>query len=138
MFRLRPAGPRPEVAQDHSSDESRRAAAARGIRATALGGSRLLARGVRLVAACVVLIVGIGILLVLLKANATNSVVSEIHGWGRWLVGPFNGMFSFHTARVATAVNWGIAAVIYLVAGGLIARLINRSQHSSTSPQEDS
>jgi len=57
MFRVRPAGPTPEVAQDHSSGESRRAAAARGIRATALGGSSLLARAVRLVAACVVLIV---------------------------------------------------------------------------------
>jgi hypothetical protein len=68
----------------------------------------LLARAVRLVAACVVLIVAMGILFALLKANGTNGVVSEIHGWGRWLVGPFNGMFSLHTARATIAVNWGI------------------------------
>ena len=36
-------------------------------------------------------------------------------------------MFSFHHARVAVAVNWGIAAVIYVFAGGLISRLIGRS-----------
>jgi hypothetical protein len=108
-----------------------------GIRAAALGGSSLLARAVRLVAGIVVLIVGIGIVFALLKANGTNSIVSEIHGWGRWLVGPFNGMFSFHTARVAIAVNWGIAAVIYLFAGGLIARAISRSQRPS-SHEEDS
>jgi hypothetical protein len=104
----------------------------------ALGGSGLLARAVRLVVGVVVLIIAAGILLALLKANATNSVVSEIHGWGRWLVGPFTNMFSFHTARVAIAVNWGIAAVIYLFAGGLIARLISRSQRSPISHQEDS
>jgi hypothetical protein len=33
-------------------------------------------------------------------------------------------MFSFHRARVAVAVNWGIAAVLYLFVGGLIVRLI--------------
>jgi hypothetical protein len=36
-------------------------------------------------------------------------------------------MFSFHSARVAIAVNWGIAAVVYLFVGGLIARLIGRA-----------
>jgi hypothetical protein len=139
MFRVRPAGPAADIAQDdHSASESRSKAAARGIRAAALSGSSLLARAVRFVAVTVVLIIATGILLALLKANATNSVVSEVHGWGRWLVGPFNGMFSFHTTRVTIAVNWGIAAVIYLFAGGLIARFVSRSQHSSTSHQEDS
>jgi hypothetical protein len=38
-------------------------------------------------------------------------------------------MFSFHNARVAIAVNWGIAAVVYLLAAGLITRLIGRSRH---------
>jgi hypothetical protein len=33
-------------------------------------------------------------------------------------------MFSFNSANAAIAVNWGIAAVVYLLAGGLIARLI--------------
>jgi hypothetical protein len=139
MFRVRPAGPASAGDQGvRSSSEPRGKRAANGIRAVALGGSGLLARAVRLVVGVVVLIIAAGILLALLKANATNSVVSEIHGWGRWLVGPFTNMFSFHTARVAIAVNWGIAAVIYLFAGGLIARLISRSRRSSISHQEDS
>ncbi|HET7046712.1 MAG TPA: hypothetical protein VFI54_00455 [Solirubrobacteraceae bacterium] len=41
-------------------------------------------------------------------------------------MGPFDGIFSFDNARVAIAVNWGIAAVVYLIVGGLIARLIGR------------
>jgi hypothetical protein len=132
-------GPAPEVEQeDRSTGKSRGEAAARRFRAAGQGGSSLLARAVRLVAASVVLVVGLGVLFALLKANATNGVVSEIHGWGRWLVGPFNGMFSLHTARAGIAVNWSIAAVIYLVAGGLIARLIGRAQHALTTHQEDS
>ena len=106
----------------------------RGERGAAIGraygaGSGLLARFVQLVLSGVVLIIVAGILLALLKAHPGNSVVSEVHGWGRWLVGPFNGMFSFRHARVALAVNWGIAAVIYLFAGGLISRFIGRSHN---------
>jgi hypothetical protein len=87
----------------------------------------LLARVVRLVVSVVVLIVAAGILLVVLKANPTNAIVSDVHSWARSLAGPFDGIFSFHNARVAIAVNWGIAAVIYLFAGGLIVRLIGRA-----------
>jgi hypothetical protein len=91
----------------------------------------LLARLVYLLVSVVVLIIVAGILLALLKANPGNTVVSEVHGWGRWLVGPFNGMFSFHHARLALAVNWGIAAIVYLFAGGLISRVIGRSHNRS-------
>jgi uncharacterized membrane protein len=105
----------------------------------------LLARGVQLVLCGVLLIILAGILLALLKANPGNGVVSEVHGWGRWLVGPFGGMFGFHHARVALAVNWGIAAVVYLLAGALISRLIGRAHNwrpsagrSSISNQEAS
>lgn len=90
-------------------------------------GARLLARVVRLVVGVVVVIVVAAILLVVLKTNPSNSIVSEVHGWARWLVGPFDGLFSLRNARVAIAVNWGIAALVYLFVGGLIARLIGRA-----------
>jgi hypothetical protein len=34
------------------------------------------------------------------------------NSWARWLAGPFDGIFSFHSANVAIAVNWGIAAIV--------------------------
>lgn len=89
-------------------------------------GAGLLARVVHLVVSVVVLIIVAGILLVVLDANPANSIVSQVHDWARSLAGPFDGMFSFHSADVAIAVNWGIAAVVYLFVGGLIARLIGR------------
>jgi len=87
----------------------------------------LLARVVHVVVSIIVLIIVAGILLVLLKANPANSIVSQVHDWARWLAGPFDGIFSFHSARVAIAVNWGIAAVVYLLVGGLIGRLLSRT-----------
>jgi len=84
----------------------------------------MLARIVQLAVSIAVAIIVAGILLVVLKANPANSIVSEIHSWARWLAGPFDGMFSFHDANDAIAVNWGIAAVVYVFAGVVIVRLL--------------
>jgi len=92
----------------------------------------LLARIVQLVVSVVVLIIVAGILLVVLKANPSNSIVTDVHGWARSLAGPFDGMFSVHSANVTIAVNWGIAAVVYLFVGGLIARLLGRTHRYHT------
>jgi hypothetical protein len=126
MFRARPAGPASTADSDArpvrvSRPQEGREATGAG----ALGRSAgLLVRVVQFVVSIVVLIIVAGILLVVLDANASNSIVSEVHSWARWLAGPFDGMFSFHSANDAIAVNWGIAAVVYLFAGVLIARLI--------------
>jgi hypothetical protein len=108
-------------------------------------GLRLFARFVHLVVSVVVLIIVAGILLVMLKANPTNTIVSDVHGWAHWLAGPFDGMFSPRNARTAIAVNWGIAAVVYLFVGELIARLSSRTRryrpldsHYSPTNQENS
>ena len=127
MFRARPAGPASAVDRDRRpvrASRPRGRGGATGAGRSALG---LLARVVRLVVGIVVVIIVAGILLVVLKANPTNSIVSEVHDWARWLAGPFDGMFTFDNARVAVAVNWGIAAVAYLSVGALIARLLGRS-----------
>jgi hypothetical protein len=97
----------------------------------------LLVRAVQLVVSVVVLIIIAGILLVVLKANPANSIVSEVHNWARSLAGPFDGMFSFHSANVAIAVNWGIAAVVYLLVAGLIARLIGGTQIRRANDQQE-
>jgi hypothetical protein len=84
-----------------------------------------LARVVRLIVGIIVLIIVAGIVLVLLKANPTNTIVSDVHDAARWFAGPFDGIFSFHSASAALAVNWGLAAVVYLIVGGLIARVLS-------------
>jgi hypothetical protein len=129
MFRARPAGPASAVNTDGRPVEAPRRQGRR--EATGVGvlgqGAGLLARVVQLLVSIVVAIIVAGILLVVLKANPANSIVSEVHNWAHSLAGPFDGMFSFHNANDGIAVNWGIAAVVYLFVGVLIARLIGRT-----------
>jgi hypothetical protein len=130
MFRARTAGPAPAVDQDGRPFRvSRRQRRRDGTGASGLAmGGGLIARVVHLVVSVIVLILVAGILLILLKANPGNSIVSTVHDWASSLAGPFDGMFSFHNAQVAIAVNWGIAAVVYLLIGGLITQLLSRTR----------
>jgi hypothetical protein len=85
-----------------------------------------LARLVRLVAALLALVIAAGIALIALDAHSTNSVVSTVHDAARSLVGPFDGMFSASSHKLTIAINWGIALVVYLAVGSLLAGLIAR------------
>jgi hypothetical protein len=129
MFRARRAGPDSVVDGDGRPVRvsRRRDRRERGGAGGFAAGAGLLARVVHVVVAIVVFIIVAGILLVVLKANAGNSIVSQVEDWARSLAGPFDGMFSFHSADVTIAVNWGIAAVVYLFVGRLIAGLIGRA-----------
>jgi hypothetical protein len=96
-------------------------------RRAAGSGLLLLARIVMLVAVIVAVVIALAILLRLLDANATNSVVKAIHDAGKALVGPFKDIFKIKKPKVSMAVNWGLAAVVYLVVGSIIARLVRRA-----------
>jgi hypothetical protein len=87
----------------------------------------LIARLIRLVATIVALIIIAGIVLFLLNANPHNAIVSDIHDAAKWLVGPFHNLFHFKKPKVTLTVNWGIAAVVYLVVGHFLASLLARS-----------
>jgi hypothetical protein len=85
-----------------------------------------IARLVRLAAAIVVVIIVAAILLRVLSANPTNSIVRDIHDAGQTLVGPFKTLFHIKDPKVSIAVNWGVAALVYLIVGSIIAGLIVR------------
>ena len=100
-------------------------AAARG--AWAVGSLMIvISRIVRLIVAVIVLLIVAAILLRVLSANPANSIVKDIHDAGRALVGPFKDVFSIKKPNVSIAVNWGLAAIVYLIVGGFIASLIAR------------
>jgi hypothetical protein len=85
-----------------------------------------LARLVTLVAAVVAAILVIGILVVVLGANHSNTLVQASTDAARWLAGPFRGLFTFDSHKITVAVDWGIAAVVYMAVGRLVARLLLR------------
>jgi hypothetical protein len=84
----------------------------------------LLARIVRLATKVAAGAIVVGILLYVLDANRSSEVVSAVLDAGRWLVGPFDNLFSLSRPKVEIAVNWGIAAALWLAVGTLIARLL--------------
>ena len=74
----------------------------------------------------VVGLIVVAILLVLLEANRDNAIVDWLVGAGDFLSEPFHGIFTPDGRKAQVAVNWGLAAAIYAIAGGLIARLLRR------------
>src|SRR4051794_9193068 len=84
----------------------------------------LLARIVRIATALVVGFIVVGIALHLLDANSGNALVGFVYDVAGWLVTPFKGLFSPHGAKLQIALNWGLAAVVYGIVGGLLARLL--------------
>jgi hypothetical protein len=87
----------------------------------------LLARIVRLVTMVVVGFIVAGIVLHLLDANSGNAIVSFVYDVAGRLVTPFKNVFSPSGAHARIAANWGLAAVVYAIAGGIVARLLARA-----------
>ena len=85
-----------------------------------------VARAVMLVAYAVAAVLVLGILLVVLKANRSNDIVQFVRDAAGFLAGPFDGLFTLDSNKAEKAVNWGIAAVVWLLVGKLIARLLIR------------
>jgi hypothetical protein len=85
-----------------------------------------VARVVTLIGSIVAGILVAGILLIVLDANPANDIVNWVTDAARWLAGPFHDLFKLDNPEVRVAVNWGIAAVVYMVIARLIARLLLR------------
>ncbi len=87
---------------------------------------------VRMVFVALAAILALGAVLVVLRnsVNEQNSIVEFITGVADAVSGPFsrdNGIFDFSGKNAVAKnalVNWGIAAVVYLLIGRLLANLI--------------
>jgi hypothetical protein len=86
-----------------------------------------LARLVRLLTTAVVVVIVAGIVLHVLDANAGNALVSAVYDVAGWLVTPFKGIFSPDGEHMRIVVNWGLAALVYGIAGGVISSLLARA-----------
>jgi hypothetical protein len=85
-----------------------------------------IARIVGLVTSVVVGLIVVAIVLVLLEASRDNAIVDWLVGAADYLSKPFHGAFHPDGRKAMVAVNWGLAAVVYGIAGGLISRLLRR------------
>lgn len=67
----------------------------------------------------------LGILFSLFGASSSSSVVVNVLRIDRTLVHPFASVFVLQDARLALAINWGLGAAVYVIAGQLVGRLLN-------------
>jgi hypothetical protein len=103
-----------------------RAARARARAGFARRGVWGVARVVSLITSAIVGLIIVAIVLVLLEASRRNGIVDWLVGAGDTLSKPFHGIFSLDGRKAEIAVNWGLAALVYGFAGGLIARTLRR------------
>lgn len=85
-----------------------------------------LARAVILLTTAIALVLILGIVLVVLEANRSNDIVQVVRDAAGVLAGPFDNLFKLDSNKAERAVNWGIAAVVWLALGRLVARMLLR------------
>jgi hypothetical protein len=85
-----------------------------------------LARAVIVLTGAAALVLVLAIVLVLLEANRSNDLVQLVRDAAGVLAGPFDGLFTLDSNKAEKAVNWGIAALVWLALGRLVARLLLR------------
>ena len=85
-----------------------------------------LARAVIILTSAIALVLILGIVLTVLEANRSNDIVEVVRDAAGVLAGPFDDLFKLDSNKAETAVNWGIAAVVWLALGRLVARLLLR------------
>ena len=86
----------------------------------------ILARIVRTLAGILAAVIILGILFRVLEASRDNGIVTLVDDVAKFLVGPFDGLFELDSRKTTIAVNWGIAAAVYLVVGTVLASLLAR------------
>ena len=62
--------------------------------------------------------------LALMQRRDVSKVAFVVVTGDRGLAGPFNGLFSLKHHKVEVAVNWGVAALVWLLLARLIARVV--------------
>jgi hypothetical protein len=89
------------------------------------GGALMLARLIMTVATLIVLLIALAIVLRDVDANSANTIVKGIHEGANFFAGAFTGLITFSgRPKLELTVDWGIALVVYLIVGAVIAAAI--------------
>ncbi|GAA2646094.1 hypothetical protein [Streptomyces vastus] len=83
-------------------------------------------RVIAIVADIMALILGLWILMYLLDANRANDFVQFIQDAARWLAGWSHDLFTFDEGWARVVAGYGLAAVVYLFVGHVIANRMYR------------
>ncbi len=86
-----------------------------------------IARIVSAIFAVIALILILHIVLVLADTSAASGIVKDIANFASTLAWGFKHLFSFTSGKMTVFVNYGLAALAYLVVGGALTRLFRNA-----------
>ncbi|GLY68666.1 hypothetical protein [Amycolatopsis taiwanensis] len=87
---------------------------------------RLLADIVRWAGLLLAAVLVLHVIFVVGSANPANAIVSWVRGWADTFAIGFQDLFEPGDAKLRVLVNFGIAALFWLIASGIVARIIRR------------
>jgi hypothetical protein len=93
----------------------------------------LIATVVRVVCSVIAAVIVVYAIFVLFEANPNNALVSFARGWREDFGWFTNKLFTKPNAKMAEVINAVVAAIIWVVAGSLISKLIVRLAPSGSS-----
>lgn len=82
-------------------------------------------RAVLLAATVIAAILVLHIVFVLLDANGGNAIVSTDADWSSTLGAWFKDLFTPSSFKLAVTLNYGLAAIFYLVIGRILATVVS-------------
>jgi hypothetical protein len=82
-------------------------------------------RAILFAATTIAAIIVLHIVFVLVDANSANAIVSTDSDWASTLGGWFKDLFTPSSHKLAVTLNYGLAAIFYLVIGRVVAALVN-------------
>lgn len=85
-----------------------------------------IARFVSAVFAVIAIVLIVHIVLVFADASTTSTMVKDIGDVAAKLAWGFKSLFAFDSAKLTIFVNYGLAALAYLLVGGVLVRLFRR------------
>jgi hypothetical protein len=71
-------------------------------------------------------VLGVHIVLVLGNANMANGFAAFVDGWASGITLGLTGLFVPGNVKLATLLNEGLAAILWLVIGGVLTYVIRR------------
>ncbi|GAA2638372.1 hypothetical protein SMC26_35050 [Actinomadura fulvescens] len=122
------AGPSPAPTETSRHGRARRPRSPRG-ETMAMARKRavnVVAWLISLVTTVVVLILAVHIVFVTFEANTANDLVNTVGDWADGLAWQFKDVFQPDDHKVEVAVNYGLAALVYLIVGRILTSLVRR------------
>ncbi|MDN5915501.1 MAG: hypothetical protein L0I76_10415 [Pseudonocardia sp.] len=93
---------------------------------TARRGAGFLASLLRIVGMVIVAILVVHIVLTLLDANPANFVTQFVAKWSSMFNLGLGNLFTPDQPKMAVTLNYGVAAIVWLVVTTLVVRLVRR------------